>query len=110
MDIEGYVRFVLALLFVFGLIGLLALLLRRFGGGVFIPFAAGRGGNRRIEVVETAPIDPRHRLVLVRRDDREHLLLIGPAGPMVVEARITAAKPSPSEVRLPDDIEKAPTS
>ena len=37
------------------------------------------------------PIDNRRRLVLVRRDDREHLLLLGPQGETVVETNIPAA-------------------
>ena len=41
-------------------------------------------------MVETMALDAKHRLVLVRRDHAEHLLLLGPAGAAVVETRIGA--------------------
>jgi len=83
MDSE-YLRFVLALVLVLGLILLLAWLLRRFGaGGLVRP-----GGKRRLQIVETAAAGPRHRLMLVRRDDTEHLILMGPNGDVVVERGI----------------------
>jgi flagellar protein FliO/FliZ len=81
-------KFALAFLLVLGLIALCAWALRRFGlGGAIRPT---RG--RRLAVVESLALDPRHRLVLVRRDDREHLLLIG-TGETVIESGII---PSPS--------------
>ena len=90
-------RFALALLLVLGLIALAAWALRRFGpGGLGV--SLGRGDRtRRLSVVESLPLDPRHRLVLVRRDDREHLLLLG-AGETVVESGI-APLPSREETR-----------
>lgn len=85
MAFDTYLRFLLALLLVLGLIVLLAWFLRRFGfGGAMQPNA-----KRRLQVVETAAIGPRHRLLLVRRDRTEHLLLLGPGGDTVVERGIT---------------------
>jgi flagellar protein FliO/FliZ len=87
-----YLRFVLALALVLGLILLLAWVLRRFGaGGLVRP-----GARRRLHVVESAMAGPRHRLVLVRRDDTEHLILMGPNGDLVVERGIreSGAKPA----------------
>ena len=93
MDVQ-YVRFVLALLFVLGLIGLMAYLLRRFGfGGVRISPAfrpKGRNPQRRLAVVEVATVDARHRLVLLRRDDTEHLVLLGNASDLLIESGIKA--------------------
>lgn len=87
MDSDAYIRLILALIFVLSLIGLLTWLARRFrlGGGAL----AGRGA-RRVKIVETATLDARRRLVLVRRDGTEHLLLVGPAGDLVVERGIAA--------------------
>ncbi len=39
---------------------------------------------RRLTVSESLMLDPRRRLVLVRLDGREHLLLLSPAGDVVV--------------------------
>jgi flagellar protein FliO/FliZ len=47
-------------------------------------------GKRRLKVVEFMTLDARRRLVLVRRDDKEHLLLLGPSSEVVVEAGIPA--------------------
>ena len=91
MDSE-YLRFALALILVLGLILLLAWALRRFGlGGMVRP-----GGKRRLHIVETAAAGPRHRLVLVRRDQTEHLLLLGPTGDTVVEQGIDNVSPAPA--------------
>jgi flagellar biogenesis protein FliO len=42
--------------------------------------------ERRLELVERITVDPRRSLVLVRRDGREHLLLIAPEGHLAIEA------------------------
>ena len=81
MDGLQIVRFVLALSFVLGLIAFLAWFARRSG---WLSSLQPPGGVRRLGVVETAIIDPRHKLVLVRCDGTEHLLLLGQAGPLVV--------------------------
>jgi flagellar protein FliO/FliZ len=84
MDGVSYLRFILALLLVLGLLALAAYLLRRSGLGPKV------GRSRRLSVLESLPVSPRHRLLLVRRDDVEHLLLLGPEGDLVVESRIPA--------------------
>ena len=50
----------------------------------------GRAGAdaRRLDVIEARAIDARRRLVLVRRDGVEHLLLLTPSGDTVVETGI----------------------
>ena len=86
MEIADYLRFAAALVLVLGLIGLAAWAVRRLGlaGRLAI---TGRG-PRRISVVETAALGPKHRLVLVRRDGVEHLVLLAPTGNVVVERGI----------------------
>ncbi len=68
------------------------------------PFVRG-GKNRqpRLQVLDAAAVDTRRRLVLVRRDDVEHLIMIGGPSDIVIESRILPegaeqAKPS-SELR-----------
>jgi flagellar protein FliO/FliZ len=85
----NYLQFVVALVFVVGLIFAIGWLGRRAGLG--LP-ALARGRQRRLQVVEMIAIDPRRRLVLVRRDDREHLLLIGGATDLAVETGIATPK------------------
>lgn len=75
-----------------GLLALVVLLLtvlgitraRHMRSGMFI--AGGR--KHRLAVMDATAIDNRRRLVLVRRDDVEHLLLIGGHNDVVVEADI----------------------
>lgn len=84
MEFDGYARFVLSLVFVIGLILLAAWAARRFGYGVVSPRLGGRK-TRRLALIESIQLDPRRRLVLVKRDDVEHLLLLGGASDFVVE-------------------------
>ncbi len=53
------------------------------------PFVRG-GRNRqpRLQVLDAAAVDARRRLVLVRRDDVEHLIMIGGPTDIVIESRI----------------------
>ena len=87
MDLGDYFRFLIALVFVHALIGLLAWLARRAGLGGRVPH---RGGDKRIGVTEVSAIDGKRRVVLVRRDDVEHLVLLGPQQDVVIETGIAA--------------------
>lgn len=82
------VRLVGALVFVLALIGLCAWLVRRFGPTMRL----GRPG--RLGLVESIAIDSRRRLLLVRRDQTEHLLLIGGTRDLVIETGIATAAPT----------------
>lgn len=84
MEEISYLRIILALAFVLALIGLLGWILRRWESG---RLAKGLAGARRMQVVEQLYLDAKRRLVLVRHDDAEYLLLLGPQGETVVSAR-----------------------
>lgn len=76
-------------------IGLIVWRLRRRGHMAFI-----RGGSNRqprLAVLDAAAVDVRRRLVLVRRDNVEHLIMIGGPSDIVVERGINrvAAAPRP---------------
>jgi hypothetical protein len=43
------------------------------------------GRKRRLSVMESANLDGRHRVYLLRRDDVEHLVLVGPNTSQVIE-------------------------
>ena len=49
----------------------------------------------RLAVIDAAAVDGRRRLVLVRRDNVEHLLMIGGPSDIVVEPNIVRAMPQP---------------
>ena len=87
MSWSGYTQFVLALVFVLSLVGGLAFVARRLGYG----HAVRDARSRRLKLVEVMAVDARRRLVLIRRDHVEHLLLIGPSSEHVIETGIGAA-------------------
>ncbi len=84
-------RFVVAFMLVLGLIGAGTLLWRRFGVGPLSPIIGPRGRQPRLAVIDAASVDARRRLVLIRRDNTEHLLMIGGPTDIVIEHNITRA-------------------
>jgi len=82
-------RFFIAFLVVLALIGLTAWLVRRFGANRL--GGAARGRQPRLAVIDAATVDGRRRLVLIRRDNVEHLLMIGGPTDVVVEPNIVRA-------------------
>jgi flagellar protein FliO/FliZ len=90
MDSFRLFQAIAALLLVLGLIGLLGWALRRYGAGFRMKRPAD--GKARLKVIETLPVDARHRLVLIARDGTEHLLLLGLERPLLVESGIPAGE------------------
>ncbi len=91
------VRFFLAFLIVLGLIGVTAWAVRRFGAGR-LGGASARGRQPRLAVIDYASVDGRRRLILVRRDNVEHLLMIGGPTDVVVEPNIVRAVAAPRDL------------
>lgn len=88
MDVLLYAKYIVVLLFVLGLIGLISYGIRRFG---FVPVAEKPKANKkRLAISQAIGLDAKRRLILIRRDDKEHLLLLGPDGDLVVESNISA--------------------
>src|SRR5215471_16958214 len=73
------------------LIGVAALLVRRFANNR-LGTNPNRGRMPRLAVIDAAAVDGRRRLVLVRRDNVEHLLMIGGPTDIVVEPNIVRAQ------------------
>ena len=89
LDFAHYIQFFFALVFVIGLIGLVTLVMRHYGLGGAIKFnARSRNGRRRIAVVDAIGVDARRRLILIRRDDLEHLVLLGAHDDLLIEGGI----------------------
>lgn len=94
MEAAIYLRFVASLVLVLGLIVGVLWVLRRYGLAGMVPRNAGR---RRLAMVESLSLDGRRRLVLVRRDGTEHLLLLGGGADLVVEQGIAPHAADPQE-------------
>ncbi|MCO6052084.1 flagellar biosynthetic protein FliO [Mesorhizobium sp. RP14(2022)] len=79
------------LLALIGLVLVLGLvkLARNLNAGTFVQ--GGRNRKNRLAVMDATPVDSHRRLLLVRRDDVEHLILIGGPTDVVVEQNIRVA-------------------
>ena len=82
---------------VLALIGGAAWLVRQFASNR-LGSSTGRGRMPRLAVIDAAAVDGRRRLVLVRRDNIEHLLMIGGPSDIVVETNIVRAMPQRDQV------------
>lgn len=90
MEFIDLLRYFGALLLVLAMVGGAGLLARRFG----VPGITKAQGIKRLQVVETLMLGPRQRLIILRRDDVEHLILSGPEGATVIENGIPANRAS----------------
>jgi flagellar protein FliO/FliZ len=88
-DLTSIATYIAAFVFVIALIAIGAWLLKGMmakGGNKAGSFLRGR--ERRLGVVEAANVDGRRKLVLIRRDDVEHLIMTGGPVDVVVETGI----------------------
>jgi flagellar protein FliO/FliZ len=76
MDLGDFARAFFALLLTLGLIGVAAVVARRFGPEWMVRLQRPKT-ERRMAIVESLTLDPSRRLVLVRLDGVERLLLLG---------------------------------
>jgi flagellar protein FliO/FliZ len=89
MDTMLLLKFFSVFAFVIGLMMLFSWVLKKIGVSSSV---LTRGGNKRLKLIEVMQIDHKRRLVLIRRDDKEHLLVLGPESETVVEAGIPVAE------------------
>jgi flagellar protein FliO/FliZ len=97
MDLVDFARYIGALLLVLGLLGCAWLAARRYG----LPGIVQAQSIKRLSIAETLMVGPRHKILLIRRDGTEHLIMMGPQGASVIEsgivpAAVTASGPSGS--------------
>jgi len=114
MDFLLYTKYLVVLIFVLGLIGLITVVIRKFG---FVPSVEKTlNKKKRLAISQMIGLDAKRRLVLIRRDDREHLLLLGPDGDLVIERDIPMqnlsntepveeGEPDMDETSIPDEKE-----
>ena len=86
-------RYIGALLLVLALIGAAGIAARKWG----VPGVTKAVDHKRLAVIETLMIGPRQKLLIVRRDDVEHLIFTSPDGSCLVENNIPPPAASSSD-------------
>ena len=59
-----------------------------------------RNAPTRVAAIESLPVDGKRRVILVRRDNIEHLVMVGGRNDVVIESNIMR-RPAPNPVRGP---------
>ncbi len=95
MDMVSYTRFFIAFIFVIGLMFGLSWLARRFMPGAIPLTEATR--HKRLKLIEILPVDGKRRLVLLKRDNVEHLILLGQGRETIIENNISSPLDGPKE-------------
>ena len=85
METIDYIKFVASLALVLGMMGGLTLILKKVGLGNIGIVPADK---RRLKIVEILPLDARRKALILRRDDKEHLVILGVNGETVIETDI----------------------
>jgi hypothetical protein len=111
-------QYVIAFVIILALVALFGVVLRKLTGARLMMPGQDRGRSRqpRLGVVDIYDLDRQRQLVLLRRDNVEHLLLIGGLNDVVIEtnivrvagARIPAPSNDPSADRFEPAFEQAP--
>lgn len=83
MEAEKLINTFLALIFVVALMGLLALLAKKFG----LNNSKGAQG-KRLKILETLAIDSKRRAVILQCDEKQHLVILSQNGQTVVDKEI----------------------
>ncbi|MEO1252509.1 MAG: flagellar biosynthetic protein FliO [Pseudomonadota bacterium] len=105
MEPTDYLRVLFGLVTVLGLIGTAGFIARK---GNLLSIAPRLARKRRLQIVESLAIDARRRAIILRKDGREHLVVLGPQGetlvdsaPALVDAETEAAPAAAGETPAP---------
>jgi flagellar protein FliO/FliZ len=69
----------------------------------------GRGRNRRLSVVESAVVDGKRKVVIIRRDNVEHVIMTGGPADLVIESGVAVVEPEPMVRRKRPEPKPRPT-
>ena len=88
MDILDFSRYFAGLLVVLGLlVGVLVLIRKGWLPTGISGFSTLHRGPRRLSVSEHLILDPRRRVIIVKADDQEHVVLLGPERELVLQSK-----------------------
>ena len=88
-DFPQILKLFAAMGLVLALMGGLTLALKRLGLSGALPLSQE---PKRLKLIEALPLDGSRKLVIIARDDKEHLVILGANGETVVETDIKRSK------------------
>ena len=100
MDVISYSQYLIALLFVIALLFGLAYAAKKMGLSARVTINSQKASQRRLNIVEILPIDTKRKLVLIRRDQTEHLVMLGTEHDLLIERNIPV--PAPEKTAMED--------
>ena len=103
MDFTEVFRYFGALALVLALVGAAALAMRKYG----LPGLPG-SGNRRLRIVESLILGRNHRLIIVRCDGMDHMMVTAPQGATLIATTPIPNIPIPAIVASAAGEETAP--
>ncbi|MDD3029749.1 MAG: flagellar biosynthetic protein FliO [Alphaproteobacteria bacterium] len=92
--VNALVSFALILALLAGLAAFLKYVSSR---GITLPLRSSMK-QRRLKLIESLPLDARRRVVIVRCDNDEHLLLLGGQNDIVVKTNLSKSEKEPSSL------------
>lgn len=95
MELIDLTRIFFALIAVLGLIGLMALVARKAG---LTANGISFGADKRLSIAETMALDARRKVVIVRCDGREHLILLSGTGETLIDRDLPAPEHSEGDL------------
>ena len=82
------IQFIFALGFVIALLAAFAYGAKKLGFIARVTLNQDGKQTKRLNIVEIMPIDAKRRLLLIRRDDKEHLIMLGAERDLLIEQNI----------------------
>jgi len=70
----------------------------------------GRGRNKRLSVIDTAVVDAKRKVVIIRRDNVEHVIMTGGPTDLVIESGVPVPDPVPPRRAAPVPPRGKPTA
>lgn len=116
-DGSPIIQYLVIFAIIFSALAAIVLVVRRLtGSGSALPGRSGRARQPRLGIVDVYELDRARQLILLRRDNVEHLLLVGGPNDVVVERNIQrgqrplsepALRAEPAAEPLPDPLAEA---
>src|SRR5215207_1685173 len=120
IEASPVVNYLVAFVVIFAVLALAALAIRRFTSGRLAMTGQDRGRARqpRLGIIDVYDLDRQRQLILLRRDNVEHLLLIGGPNDVVIETNIVRVagarlptEPAPERIEpTPDRLAEQPAA